>query len=94
MKRVSSKAAVIGVIAGVMVIGWMSLSPLFLPAIGLKVYDSLFHSYLSIVFGTVTIFVVGFLSVYLITNKSDSVSPEYLIITNLFQVIAKYLVLW
>jgi len=77
-KRVSSKAAVIGVIAGVMIIGWMSLSPVFFPAIGLKAYASPFHSYLSIVFGTVTIFVVGFLAGYLITNKSDSVSSEYL----------------
>lgn len=60
-KKITSKGAVIGVIAGVIVIGWMSLSPIFFPDWGLKAYASPFHSYLSIVFGTVAIFIVGFL---------------------------------
>ena len=60
-KKVTSMGAVIGVIAGVIVIGWMSLSPIFFPDWGLKAYASPFHSYLSIVFGTVAIFIVGFL---------------------------------
>lgn len=61
-KKVKSKAAVIGVIAGVIVIGWMSLSPLFFTNDTLAPYASPFHSYLSIVFGTTAIFIVGFLA--------------------------------
>jgi solute:Na+ symporter, SSS family len=60
-KKVKSKAAVIGVIAGVIVIGWMSLSPLFFTSDALQPYASPLHSYLSIVFGTTAIFIVGFL---------------------------------
>ncbi|PTN05617.1 hypothetical protein C8N47_12636 [Mangrovibacterium marinum] len=59
--KVTNKAAVWGVVAGVLVIGWMSLSPIWFPLWGLDAYASPFHSYLSIVFGTVTIFIVGFL---------------------------------
>ncbi|KJF45723.1 sodium:solute symporter [Draconibacterium sediminis] len=60
-KKVKSKAAVIGVLAGVLIIGWMSLSPLFFTSDALQPYASPFHSYLSIVFGTTAIFIVGFL---------------------------------
>lgn len=65
--RASSKGAVVGVIAGVLVIGWMSLSPLFFPDWGL----SPFHSYLSIVFGTVAVFVVGFGACCLFGKKAN-----------------------
>lgn len=60
-KKITSLGAIIGVVAGVIVIGWMSLSPIFFQDWGLKAYASPFHSYLSIVFGTVAIFIVGFL---------------------------------
>jgi len=60
-KKVTNKAAVLGVVAGVLVIGWMSLSPMWFPQWGLEAYASPFHSYLSIVFGTVALFIVGFL---------------------------------
>jgi SSS family solute:Na+ symporter len=60
-KKIKSTAAIIGVIAGVLVIGWMSLSPLFFAEISLGRFVSPFHHYLSIVFGTMAIFVVGFL---------------------------------
>ena len=60
-KKVTSVGAIVGVVAGVLIIGWMSLSPIFFPQIGLEDYASPFHSYLSIVFGTVAIFIVGFL---------------------------------
>ena len=59
--KVKNTAAVIGVVAGVLVIGWMSLSPIFFTQGVMLKYASPFHSYLSIVFGTVAIFVVGFL---------------------------------
>jgi len=59
--KVKNKAAIFGVVAGVLAIGWLSLSPIFFANIGLQEYASPFHSYLSIVFGTTAIFVVGFL---------------------------------
>ena len=68
-KKVKSTAAIIGVAAGVIVIGWMSLSPLFFTSDALQPYASPFHSYLSIVFGTTAIFIVGFL-VGAVKNKS------------------------
>jgi SSS family solute:Na+ symporter len=67
-KKVSNTAAVVGVIAGVLVIGWMSLSPIFFKSADLQKYASPFHSYLSIVFGTMAIFLTGFLVSYFI-NK-------------------------
>lgn len=65
-KRVKSTAAIIGVVAGVIVIGWMSLSPLFFISENLKPFASPLHNYLSIVFGTAAIFIVGFFSGILI----------------------------
>ncbi|MCW0481867.1 sodium:solute symporter [Gaoshiqia sediminis] len=59
-KMVNNAAAIVGVVAGVLVIGWMSLSPIFFPGTALEPYTSPFHSYLSIVFGTIAIFIVGF----------------------------------
>ncbi len=70
-RKVTNTAAITGVVAGVLIIGWMSLSPLFFPSWGLSEYASPFHSYLSIVFGTLAIFVVGFLGGVLIGKKRD-----------------------
>jgi SSS family solute:Na+ symporter len=67
--KVKNKAAIIGVIAGVGVIGWMSLSPIIFTEGEMVKYASPFHSYLSIVFGTVAIFIVGFL-IGILVNKS------------------------
>lgn len=49
-KKTNGRAALVGVVCGVILIAWMSLS-----------VQELFHNYLTIVFGTVLIFVVGFL---------------------------------
>lgn len=59
--KVKNTAAVIGVVTGVLVIGWMSLSPIIFTKGEMLKYASPFHSYLSIVFGTLAIFIVGFL---------------------------------
>ncbi len=67
--RVKSRAAVIGMVVGVLVIGWMSLSPLIFTAGNLQKYASPFHSYLSIVFGTSMIFVVGFIIGAVLSRK-------------------------
>ena len=57
-RTVSRTAALIGCIAGVLVIAWISLAEMWhLPGIHL-------HSYLAIVLGTSTIFLVGFLLIF------------------------------
>ena len=61
-RRSRSREAVIGVILGIAVIAWMSLSSL---AEDPGRYGNVFHSYLTIVFGTLSIFLAGFLAAYL-----------------------------
>ena len=61
-KRVNNAAAITGVISGLIVIAWMSLSPLLFKGTILEKYASSFHSYLAIVFGTTVIFITGFLA--------------------------------
>ena len=68
-KSVRRIDAVIGVIAGVLVIIWMSLSPLYFNEGNLLVFRSNFHSNLTIVFGTLIIFLVGFLSLKLFSRN-------------------------
>jgi len=68
-KMVTKTSAIIGVVAGVLVIGWMSLSPLIFTSPELTRFASPFHSYLSIVFGTVVIFITGFLLGVIINKK-------------------------
>ena len=70
-KKVNNVSAITGVIAGVIVIGWMSLSPIFFTSPQLFKYASPFHSYLSIVFGTSAIFIVGFLCSFLFFRKKQ-----------------------
>lgn len=62
--------AVIGVIAGVLVIVWMSLSPLYFTSENLLAFRSPFHSNLTIVFGTTVIFLLGFVSLKFFSKKS------------------------
>ncbi len=61
-RKVRRIDAAIGVIAGVLVIVWLSLSPLYFTSGNLLAFKSPFHSNLTIVFGTLVIFLVGFLS--------------------------------
>ncbi len=72
VKKVNNTSAIIGVAAGALVIGWMSLSPIFFKGPGLTKLASPFHSYLSIVFGTTTIFVIGFMAGILIKRLKKS----------------------
>lgn len=53
--------AMIGVIAGIIVITWMSLSPIYFTGEKLVNFQSRFHANLTIVFGTLIIFLTGFL---------------------------------
>ena len=58
--KISRLAAFLGCVAGVLVIGWISLAEMWsLPGIHL-------HPYLAIVLGTSVIFFVGFLATYLV----------------------------
>jgi SSS family solute:Na+ symporter len=59
--KIKSTAAIIGVVAGVLIIGWMSLTPLIPEGKFLSAFASPFHSYLSIVFGTLVLFITGFI---------------------------------
>ena len=59
--KITTPAAITGVAAGVIVIGWMSLSP-YIFRDGPEKLASPFHGYLSIVFGTSAIFITGFLA--------------------------------
>lgn len=64
--------AMIGVVAGVMVILWMSLSPLYFTEGDLLKFRSPFHANLTIVIGTTVIFLVGFLLSKLYADKKLS----------------------
>jgi solute:Na+ symporter, SSS family len=57
-RRSSSFGAIIGTLMGIAVIAWMSMSSL---SDNPAQYGNVFHSYLTIVFGTLTIFLLGFL---------------------------------
>jgi SSS family solute:Na+ symporter len=59
-KKAGNPEAVTGVIAGVLLIIWMSLSPLIFTEGTSIILRSPFHTNLTIVFGTMTIFLVGF----------------------------------
>jgi SSS family solute:Na+ symporter len=61
-RRSRTPAAMIGVILGIAVIAWMSFSSL---ADDPSRYGNIFHSYLTIVFGTLAIFMTGFLISYI-----------------------------
>lgn len=66
-----STSALIGTIAGLLVILWMSISPLIW---GNKTLANNFHSFLITVFATTTIFFVGFFSSLLFQKNKDKVS--------------------
>ncbi len=51
----------IGVVAGVLVIFWMSLSPVYFESGAWIRFRSPFHANLTIVIGTTVIFLVGFI---------------------------------
>ena len=72
-RKANNIAAITGVVAGVLIIGWMSLSPLFLTGPAVQKYASPYHSYLSIVFGTTVIFLIGFLLGYLIFHLNKKI---------------------
>ncbi|MGB4293043.1 MAG: sodium:solute symporter [Bacteroidales bacterium] len=59
-KKVNNAAAVAGVITGIIVIAWISLSPVLFKG-SLQKFACPLHGYLSIVLGTTAIFITGFI---------------------------------
>lgn len=70
VKKAPNKAASIGVLCGVVVIGWMSLSPVLLTGTPIEGFKNTLHTNLTIVMGTLTIFIVGFLLTGLFANQN------------------------
>jgi solute:Na+ symporter, SSS family len=68
-KKIKNTHAAIGVVIGVILIAWMSLSPIYFTEGALTHFRSPFHNYLTIVFGTSVIFLVGFLLSAIIGKK-------------------------
>jgi len=68
-KSVRNIDAAVGVIIGALVIIWMSLSPLYFNSEKLLAFKSPFHSNLTIVIGTLVIFLVGFIVLKLFPGK-------------------------
>lgn len=66
-RKPDKAGSIAGVIAGLIVIAWMSLSPFINEGSPFYEFRSPFHTYLTIVFGTTTIFLTGFI----ITKISD-----------------------
>lgn len=68
-RKVKNIDAAVGVIVGALVIIWMSLSPLYFNEGKLLTFRSPFHSNLTIVIGTLVIFLVGFVMMKLFQKK-------------------------
>ncbi|MGQ9620194.1 MAG: sodium:solute symporter [Bacteroidales bacterium] len=60
-RKVNNSNAIIGVITGIIVIAWISLSPVVFND-SLQKFACPLHGYMSIVLGTTTIFITGFLA--------------------------------
>lgn len=69
-KRVKQLSAAIAVIIGIIVIAWMSLTPIFITEGSWLAFRNTIHTNLTIVFGTLVIFLVGFLLSYFINEKN------------------------
>ena len=68
-RKTKSTEAGIGVLLGVLVIGWMSLSPILLAGGEWTKFQNPLHTNMTIVMGTLTIFIAGFVLTYLFRKK-------------------------
>lgn len=71
VRKARNPQAITGVIIGILVIAWMSLSPLIPQESGWGMIRSPFHLNLTIVFGTTAIFLIGFLLTLLAKPKKE-----------------------
>ncbi|CAM4188451.1 sodium:solute symporter [Flavobacterium weaverense] len=67
--KVKTTAAAIGVLCGLLIISWMSLSPLIFYGSWIG-YSSPFHKNLTIVLGTVTVLFTGFILSFILDKKN------------------------
>lgn len=72
VQKANKIGAIIGAICGVLVILWMSLSPLYFTGDKLIAFRSPFHANLTVVIGTTVIFLVGFLASKYLFSKNKS----------------------
>lgn len=70
-KKTKKSNIVLAVIAGIIVIAWMSLSPFINNGSPFYKFHSPFHQYLTIVFGTIVIFLVGFILSQISNRKNN-----------------------
>jgi SSS family solute:Na+ symporter len=75
VKKSRNVHAAIGVAAGVLVICWLSLSPIYFSEE--TWFRSPFHTHLTIVIGTTVILLVGFLLAWRAGSRPDSRSQKY-----------------
>ena len=68
-RKPNRTASILGVVVGLLVIAWMSLSPFINEGQPFYEFRSPLHTYLTIVFGTTAIFVVGFVLTKLFGKK-------------------------
>lgn len=69
-KQKNVTGAIVGVITGILIITWLSLSSL---SDDPAAYGNRFHTYLTIVFGTSTIFLIGFLISLFANRKGNKI---------------------
>ncbi len=74
VRKAKNIYAVIGVISGVLVILWMSLSPVYFTEGAWIQFRSPFHANLTIVIGTTVIFLVGFILSILVSGSRSTAS--------------------
>jgi SSS family solute:Na+ symporter len=70
VKHISKRGAIAGVVAGILAILWLSLSPVFFAETSLQAFVSPLHGYLTIVIGTLIIFLTGFMASVLSRKKN------------------------
>ena len=71
-RKATSMNAAIAVTVGILVILWMSLSPLYFNSEGLICFKSRLHTQLTIVIGTMAIFLTGFILAKFFAKKTDN----------------------
>jgi len=71
-------AAMIGIIAGILVILWLSAGPM---VFGKDIPGGHLHSYLTIVFGTTAVFVAGFLASWIAGKLNLKTKPQNIVTT-------------
>ncbi len=74
-RRANNPAAAVAVLAGILVIAWMTLSPLVTWGFFPDFLKNPLHNYLTIVCGTMTIVLVGLLMTRLLTGTAGKTSP-------------------